>query len=122
MEVNITNKFTSLWTDDWSQRFFVILPKIIISPILFQYAIILIVIWMSELLVGMLSYSYIQDVRSDLAQTLFESFQALYHVDAEFTQSVDLIQSKVRPNTILSNRFTSKGKANFHYASKENRI
>ena len=50
---------------------------------------------MSELLIGMLSYSYIQDVRSDLAQTLFESFQALYHVDAEFTQSVDLIQSKV---------------------------
>lgn len=51
---------------------------------------------MSELLVGMLSYSYIQDVRSDLAQSLAESFQAFYHMDSEFTQSVDLIQSKVR--------------------------
>ena len=44
----------------------------------------------------MLSYSYIQDVRSDLAQSLAESFQAFYHMDSEFTQSVDLIQSKVR--------------------------
>ena len=50
---------------------------------------------MSELLIGMLSYSYIEDVRSDLAQNLFESFQTFYHVDSEFTQSVDLIQSKV---------------------------
>ena len=50
---------------------------------------------MSELLVGMLSYSYIQDVRSDLAQSLADSFQAFYHMDSEFTQSVDLIQSKV---------------------------
>ena len=50
---------------------------------------------MSELLIGMLSYSYIEDVRSDLAQNLFESFQTFYHVDSEFTESVDLIQNKV---------------------------
>jgi len=64
--------------------------------IIYLYTIFLIVIWMSELLVGMLSYSYIQDVRSDLAQSLAKSFQAFYHMDSEFTQSVDLIQSKLR--------------------------
>ena len=66
----------------------------------FQYTIFLIVIWMSELLIGMLSYTYIQDVRSDLTQSLTDSFQTSYYVNSEFTQSVDLIQSKVSDTVV----------------------
>ena len=51
---------------------------------------------MSELVIGMLSYTYMEEVRSDLSGNLVKPIQRLYYgKDEKFTQHLDFIQSRV---------------------------
>jgi len=63
------------------------------------YLAFVIVIWMSELVIGMLSYTYMDEVRSDLSRNLVKPIQRYYHVrnpDEKFNQHVDFIQTRLR--------------------------
>ena len=66
--------------------------------LILQYLAFVIVIWMSELVIGMLSYTYMDEVRSDLSRNLVKPIQRYYHVrnpDEKFNQHVDFIQTRV---------------------------
>jgi len=63
------------------------------------YLAFVIVTWMSELVIGMLSYTYMDEVRSDLSRNLVKPIQRHYHVsnpDEKFNQHVDFIQTQLR--------------------------
>jgi len=60
------------------------------------YLTFVIVTWMSELVIGMLSYTYMEEVRSDLSGNLVKPIQRLYYgKDEKFTQHLDFIQSRL---------------------------
>ena len=50
---------------------------------------------MCELIIGMLSYTYIQEVRADLSVNLVTPFQEAYFIDKKFSEQVDFIQERV---------------------------
>ena len=56
---------------------------------------LVILVWMSEIVIGMLSYTYITEVRHELSENLVEPFQRFYHIDEKFSQHVDFIQARV---------------------------
>jgi len=61
------------------------------------YLAFVIVTWMSEIVIGMLSYTYMDEVRSDLSRNLVNPMQRFYHGnDEKFTQHVDFIQTRLR--------------------------
>ena len=61
----------------------------------FQYFALVVLAWMNEILVGLLTYGYIEEVRSDLSGSLVSPFQRFYHVEEKFSEHVDFIQSRV---------------------------
>ena len=63
--------------------------------IVLQYVLFLILIWMTEVVVGMLSYTYYQDVRNDLSENLPLTLQTHYLTDPVMSQQIDWIQSRV---------------------------
>ena len=50
---------------------------------------------MTEVVVGMLSYTYYQDVRNDLSENLPLTLQTHYLTDPVMSQQIDWIQSRV---------------------------
>ena len=63
-----------------------------------QYSIFLLLVWMSELIVGMLGYVYYEEVRDDLKSNLRSAFQYQYFSDdhQDVTNIVDYLHRKVR--------------------------
>ena len=52
---------------------------------------------MSEAVIGMLCYTYYQDVRYDLSDNLVSALQTHYFTDQVMSEQIDAIQSKVSP-------------------------
>jgi len=59
------------------------------------YLILVTLAWMCELIIGMLSYTYIQEVRADLSVNLVTPFQEAYFIDKKFSEQVDFIQERL---------------------------
>ena len=65
----------------------------------FQYCIFLLMIWMSELVIGMLGYVYYEEVETDLSRNLGSAFQIQYFSDGheDITAMIDKMQKQVWP-------------------------
>ena len=62
---------------------------------MFQYTILLVIIFMFESVIGLLSYGYQEQIDTDLQDSLMDIFINTYSLDMENTQAVDNIQTKV---------------------------
>ena len=62
---------------------------------MFQYTILLVIIFMFESVIGLLSYVYQEQIDTDLQDSLRDTFITTYSLDMENTQAVDKIQTKV---------------------------
>ena len=60
-----------------------------------QYTILLVVVFISESVIGLLSYVYQDRLGPDLEQTLTQSFISSYGLDHDRTLAADNIQLKV---------------------------
>ena len=70
---------------------------------MFQYTILLVIIFMFESVIGLLSYVYQEQIDTDLQDSLRDTFINTYSLDTENTQAVDKIQTKV---IICNQKFT----------------
>ena len=66
--------------------------------VIFQYTILLVVVFISESVIGLLSYVYQDRLGPDLEDTLTQSFISSYGLDHDRTLAADNIQLKVRNN------------------------
>ena len=64
--------------------------------VIFQYTILLVVVFISESVIGLLSYVYQDRLGPDLEDTLTHSFISSYGLDHDRTLAADNIQLKVR--------------------------
>ena len=62
---------------------------------MFQYTILLVIIFMFESVIGLLCYVYQEQIDTDLQDSLRDTFITTYSLDMENTQTVDNIQTKV---------------------------
>ena len=63
--------------------------------VLFQYTILLVIIFMFESVIGLLSYVYQEQIDNDLQDSLRDTFILSYGLVMENTEAVDKIQTKV---------------------------
>ena len=62
---------------------------------MFQYTILLVMIFMFESVIGLLAYVYQEQIDTDLQDSLRDTFIDTYSLDIENTHAVDKIQTKV---------------------------
>ena len=67
-----------------------------ISTMIFQYTILLVVVFIAESVIGLLSYVYQDKLGPDLEDTLTQSFISSYGLDHDRTLAADNIQLKVK--------------------------
>lgn len=66
-----------------------------IKWLLIMYAGLLVLVWMAELVIGMLGYVYYEEVEDDLSRKLLPKVLNSYGLDS-FTKDFDVIQSKYK--------------------------
>ena len=69
-------------------------PIPLILPV-FQYTILIVIIFMIQSVIGLLAYVYQDQVDNELQENLHDNFISTYGVHEENTLAVDRIQSKV---------------------------
>lgn len=73
-----------------------ILARILYHSIFcFQYIFLLLLIFLMEAMVGLLSYVYEEQVEADLELNLNNTFLTSYMVDSDKTAAIDFLQEKV---------------------------
>lgn len=73
----------------------------------FQYIFLLLLIFLMEAMVGLLSYVYEEQVEADLELNLNNTFLTSYMVDNDKTAAIDFLQEKVSTILHRSKPFTS---------------